>query len=720
MIGDPVSRVDGRLKVTGAARYSAEWPIDKLAYGVIVQSTVAKGMITAIDVELARSTPGVIAVYTADNAPRLTDKGRAAMKPPSGRELSLLQDRRVRYNGEPIGLVVAETFEQATHAASLVRAQYESHPPLIDMQAALASAYPYPANINGTSPSATHRGNFAAGLAEADAQIDVTFTAPIETHNSMEPHNTIAQWDGDQLTLYDSTQFVYGVKRFAAKIFELPEANVRVISHFTGGAFGSKGSAWSHVILAAMAARALNRPVKVVLSRKQMFGLVGARPHTVQYLALGAKKDGTLTAMRHRSISSTSTLEEWVEPVTLATRLMYSCPNQETAHEIVRLDIGTPTFNRGPGESSGVFALESGMDELAVKLGMDPIELRLRNYAERDPESGLAWSSKSLRECYALGAAKFGWSRRRAEPRSVRDGDAFVGIGMSSATYPARRAPASALARIMPDGMIVVQAATHELGTGTYTIMTQIAADALAVPIERVRFELGDTRLPENPISAGSLTAQSTGTAVHLAAIALRDKLAALGGSAVTVASAQALVAGNGGQPIEARADAKPGDEAKAFSMHSFGAVFAEVRVDASLGSVQLSRMLGAYGVGRILNPKTARSQMIGGMIYGLGMALTEDTILDLRTGRYLNADLAEYLVPVNADIPEIDVLFMDEHDPQTNPLGTKGIGEIGCVGVAAAIANAVYNATGVRVRELPITVEKLMGGARVRGEEEG
>ncbi len=710
MIGDPVSRVDGRLKVTGAARYSAEWPIDNLAYGVIVQSTVAKGMITAFDTEHARSSPGVVAVYTADNAPALPDKGRAAMKPPAGRELSLLQDRAVRYNGEPIGLVVAEKFEQATHAASLVRAQYESHTPLIDMQSALPSAYPYKPNINGSFPPATQRGDLAAGLAAADARIDATFTAPIETHNSMEPHNTIAQWDGDQLTLYDSTQFVYGVKRFIAKIFGIPEANVRVISHFTGGAFGSKGAPWSHVVLAAMAARALNRPVKVVLTRKQMFGLVGARPHTVQHLKLGARKDGTLTAMEHRSISSTSSFEEWVEPVTLATRLMYACSNQQTAHELVRLDVGTPTFNRGPGESSGIFALESAMDELAVKLAMDPIELRLRNYAERDPESGLEWSSKSLRQCYSLGAERFGWSRRRAEPRSVRDGDAFVGIGMSSATYPARRAPASALARLMPDGMIVVQAATHELGTGTYTIMTQIAADALGVPIERVRFELGDTRLPENPISAGSLTAQSTGTAVHLAAVALHDKIAAMRGDVTTIVSARDLVTRGGGQPIEARADAKPGDEQKAFSMHSFGAIFAEVRVDASLGTVKLSRMLGAYGVGRILNPKTARSQMIGGMIYGLGMTLTEDTLLDARTGRYLNADLAEYLVPVNADIPEIDVMFMDERDPQTNPLGTKGIGEIGCVGVTAAIANAVYNATGVRVRDLPITLDKILG----------
>ena len=631
------------------------------------------------------------------------------MTPPSGRILSLLQDRSVRYNGEPIGLVVAETFEQATHAASLVRAQYESQIPVIDMQAALPSAYPYKPNINGSSPPSTQRGDLQAGLAGAHARIDATYTAPIETHNSMEPHNTTAQWNGDQLTLYDSTQFVYGVKRFVAKIFGLPEANVRVISHFTGGAFGSKGSAWSHVVLAAMAARALNRPVKVVLTRKQMFGLVGARPHTVQHLTVAATIDGTLTGIRHRSISSTSMLEEWLEPVTLATRLMYACPNQETAHEIVRLNTGTPTFNRGPGESSGIFGLESAMDELAAKLRIDPIELRLRNYAERDPESGQEWSSKSLRDCYRKGAEQFGWSRRAAEPRTVRHGDELVGIGMASCTYPARRAPASAVARLMPDGTIVVQAATHELGTGTYTIMTQIAADALGVPVDRVRFELGDTLFPENPISAGSLTAQSSGTAVHLAATALHDKIAVLGGDISSVQAAQSFVTNNGNAPIEARADAKTGDEQKQFSMHSFGAVFAEVRVDESLGTIRLSRMLGSYGVGRIINPKTARSQMIGGMIYGLGMTMFEHTVLDARTGRYMNADLAEYHVAVNADIPEIDVLFMDERDPYTNPLGTKGIGEIGCVGVTAAVANAVYNATGVRVRDLPITLDKVL-----------
>jgi xanthine dehydrogenase YagR molybdenum-binding subunit len=376
--------------------------------------------------------------------------------------------------------------------------------------------------------------------------------------------------------------------------------------------------------------------------------------------------------------------------------------------ELVRLNLGTPTFNRGPGESTGTFGLESAIDELAARLGVDPIALRLRNYAEADPESGRPWSSKSLRQCYAQGAARIGWSARPPRARSMRDGDALVGLGMSTATYPARRLPASALARLTADGAIVVQAATHELGTGTYTSMTQIAADALGVPVDRIRFELGDTNYPENPISAGSMTASSTGPAVHAAAFALRDRIASLGGQAADAASCRALVAQHD-MPIEGRASVKAGSEVQQYSMHSFGAVFAEVRVDLDLGQIRVARVVGAYGAGRILNPKTARSQFVGGIIYGLAMALTEHTAIDTRTGRYLNADLSEYLVPVNADVPDIDVILIDEEDPHVNPLGVKGIGEIGTTGVAAAVANAVYHATGVRVRDLPITLDKLM-----------
>jgi len=708
MIGDPLNRVDGRLKVTGGARYSAEWPIEQLAYGVIVQSTIARGTIVSLDTAAAAALPGVLAVLTVDNAPRLPEQGRAGANPPAGRVLSLLQSREIRYNGEPIGIVVAESFEQATHAASLVRAAYRTDTPAIDMNRELPSAQPYSQKILGQFEPASHRGDVSAALAQADVTVDATYTTPLETHNAMEPHATIAQWEGEQLTLYDATQYLYGVKRFVAKTLGIPDERVRVISKFVGGAFGSKGSAWSHVVLAAMAARHVERPVKVVLTRRQMFGPVGARPYTVQRLTIGARTDGSITAIRQDVASSTSTFEDWVESSTLQTRMLYDVPNVDTSQKLVRLNLGTPTFNRGPGESSGTFGLESAIDEIAARLGMDPVAMRMKNYAERDPESGRPFSSKSLRACYAHAAERFGWSRRTAAPRSMRDGDTLVGFGMSTATYPAKKQPASALARLLADGVILVQAATHELGTGTYTAMSQVAAKALDVPVGRIRFELGDSDYPENPISAGSMTAASTGPAVHAAALALGQRIEALGGRASDVQGCRALVAQNGGRPIEARASVKPGDEVRRYSMHSFGAVFAEVRVDPDLGDIRVARIVAAYGAGQILNAKTARGQLAGGIVYGIAMALHEQTAIDPRTGRYLNADLSEYLVPVNADVPDIDVMLIDEPDAHVDPIGVKGIGEIGTTGVAAAIANAVFHATGVRVRDLPITLDKV------------
>jgi xanthine dehydrogenase YagR molybdenum-binding subunit len=709
VIGDSINRLDGRLKVTGGARYTAEWPLDHLAYGVIVQSTIPHGAIVSIDTAAAAALPGVLAVLTADNAPTLPQQGKAAVSPPAGRVLSLLQDREVRYNGEPIALVIAETFEQATYAAFLVKASYRADAPALDMEKELPNAQPYTKKILGQFEPASSRGDATAALDRADVRIDGTFRTPLETHNAMEPHSTIAQWEGDRLTLYDATQYVYGVKRFVAKTFGIPEDRVRVVSKFVGGAFGSKGSAWSHVVLAAMAAVHVNRPVKVVLTRRQMFGPVGARPYTVQHLTVGGRKDGTITAIKQDVASSTSTFEDWVESSTLQTRMLYNVPNVDTAQRLVRLNLGTPTFNRGPGESSGTFGLESAIDELAARLGVDPIDLRLKNYAETDPETGRPFSSKSLRECYARAAERFGWSRRNPRPGSMRDGDALIGLGMSTATYPAKRQPASAIARLTADGTILVQAATHEFGTGTYTSMTQVAAEAVGVPVERIRFELGDTNFPENPISAGSMTAASTGPAVHAASRALRQQIESLGGRPADVASCRSLVVKNLGRDIEARASAKPGDEQQRYSLHSFGAVFAEVRVDAELGEIRVPRVVAAYGVGRVLNAKTARSQLIGGIIYGIAMALHEHTAIDARSGRYLNADLSEYLVPVNADVGDIDVLLVDEHDPYVDPIGVKGIGEIGTTGVAAAVANAVWHATGIRVRDLPITLDKIL-----------
>jgi len=708
MIGDPVNRIDGRQKVTGGATYSAEWPIDGLAYGVIVQSTVAKGQITSMDTREASALPGVLLVMTPENAPRLPQGGRAAVSPPAGRVVTVLQDREVHYNGQPVALVVATTFEQATYAASLVKIAYQEQPPLVDMEKGLASATPVTEKMTGNTEPASSRGDVEGALTAAPVRVEAVYTTPLETHNAMEPHATIAQWDGDRLTLHDSTQYVYGVKRFIAKTLGMPETNVRGISKFVGGAFGSKGSAWSHVVLAAMAAQMAKRPVKVVLARRHMFGPVGARPYTVQRFAIGAERDGRITAIRQDVTSSTSTLEDWVETASLQTRMLYDVANVATKQNLVRLNVGTPTFNRGPGESTGTFGLESALDELAYELAIDPVQLRLKNYAEKDPETGLPFSSKSLRACYQQGAERFGWKRRTPGPRSMRNGDLLVGMGVATATYPAKRQPAQALARLSADGTILVQAATHEFGTGTYTSMSQVAADALGIDVGRVRFELGDTDFPENPISAGSMTSASTGPAVHAAALALKERLTQASVDQNDRDACRAL-AQRSTDPVKGRSQVKPGPEHKQYSMHSFGAVFAEVHVDPLTGEVRIARVVGAYAAGRILNLKTATSQMYGGITYGLAMALQEYTAIDPRSGRYLNADLGEYHVPVNADIRGLDVIMIPEEDPHVDPIGVKGIGEIGTTGVAAAVANAVYHATGVRVRDLPITLDKLL-----------
>jgi xanthine dehydrogenase YagR molybdenum-binding subunit len=748
IVGTPINRVDGRRKVTGAARYTAEIPIAEMTYAVIVQSTIGRGTIERVDTSAAQMLPGVIKVLTHENMPKLESLekferegggGGSGGGRPTGRALSLFQNNRVEYNGQPIALVVADSFEAAAQGASCVRVFYHEETPIVDMVTALPTAYPYTQKVLGHEPPATRRGDLQAGLAAADVRVDIAYTTPMESHNPMEMHATIAAWEGVHVTLWDSTQNVYGVRGTIAKSLSIPSENVRVISHFVGGAFGSKGSAWSHVVLAAMAARDVGRPVKLVLTRRQMFGPVGGRPHTVQQVTLGATRDGTLTALRHDSTSSTSTIEEWLESCVLATRILYDCPNEETSHHLVRLNVGTPTYMRAPGEASGLFALESALDELAYVLEMDPIALRLKNYAEADPDSGKPWSSKSLRECYALGAERFGWSRRDPMPRSMRehgrDGEQLVGMGMATATYPARRMPASAEACIHPDGHVVIKAATHDLGTGTYTVLAQLAADAIGVPIDRIEIQLGDTDLPQNPISAGSMTVASTGSAVHLAAMAARDKVVqlavsdpgsplhgarhgdvVLGDGRLTIRGTPqrgetivSLLQRHGGRPIEGRADAKPGDEAQRYAMHAFGAIFVEVRVDPDLGTVRVARAVGTYGVGRVLNPKTARNQLMGGITFGIGMALMEHTLTDPRNGRYMNADIAEYHIPVHADVPPIEVLFVDEKDEHVDPIGAKGIGEIGMTGVAAAIANAVYHATGVRVRDLPITLDKVL-----------
>ncbi len=708
-IGAPMDRVDGRLKVTGAAKYSAEMPADRMAYAVIVQSTVANGTITRLDTAAARSVPGVIEILTHENAPKLPPQKAG---PPASRILALLQDNVVRYNGQPIALVVADTFEHATDAAHRVTATYASTKPVTVMKSVAGTAYP-PAGGFGRKPD-SKKGDVDAGLRQAAVKVEHTYTTPIENHNPMEPHATIAVPDGDKLTVYDATQYVVGDRDTIAKTLGLPPENVRLICYFTGGGFGCKGTVWSHVPLAAMAARALQRPVKLVLTRRQMYGPVGARPQTEQQIALGALKDGTLTAVRHDVLSHTSRFEDFSEPSAMVTRMLYESPNIETKHRLVKLDLGTPTYQRAPGEATGTFALESAMDELAVALHMDPLALRLKNYAEKDPDSGHPFSSKSLRECYRIASERFGWSKRNMTPGAMREGNALIGHGMATATYPTNRSKASAIATATLDANnmvhVLVQSASQDIGTGTYTVMTQIAADALGLPTSDVRFELGDSRMPPSPVSGGSMTAASTGSAVHAACTELRSRAMALRQPNETLVN---TLSRQPGRQLSVTVDSAPGSERQNYSMHSFGAVFAEVRVDRDLGEIRVPRIVSAYGAGRILNAKTARSQFIGGVVWGVGMALEEETLVDRKSGRYVNSDLAEYHVPVNADIGTLDVSFVDEVDTIVNPIGVKGIGEIGITGVAAAIANAVYNATGVRVRDLPITLDKVMGPSR-------
>jgi xanthine dehydrogenase YagR molybdenum-binding subunit len=728
-IGKPLDRTDGPQKLRGSARYTADIALPGLTHAALVQSTVAAGRIVRIDMERAASVNGVLAILTHENAEKLPEGGNAGYGPPAGRIMTLLQDDAVHYNGQPIALVIADTLEAAAHAASLVEASYEERTPVLDFEDGKPHA------VQPEDEDDYNRGNPSQAIDAASVRLTATYTTPLEYHNPMEPHATTAVWEGDRLTLYDSSQFISGVRKVVAKAFGMSESRVRVVSHHVGGGFGGKGSVWSHVVLAAMAAKAVGRPVRLALERPQMYGPVGYRPRTEQRIAIGAAEDGRLEAITHDFLSDTSKIEEWTENCGSTTRMLYLCPDLRTSGRLVKLDIGTPTFLRAPGHTPGSFALESAMDELAYRLGIDPIELRLRNHAGRDPERDQDWSSKSLRECYALGAARFGWSRRTPEPRSMREGHALIGMGMATATYPAHRMRASASAEFLADGTALVRSGTQEIGTGTYTVMTQIAAQTLGLRLERVRFELGDTDFPRAPITAGSMTVASVGPAVQAACEALREKLvsAAIGDTASPLCGAaepdvevedgvlrlraepsrcesiEALLARHRGPSLRAQVDHRPGDESRRYSMHGFGAVFAEVRVDEDLSEIRVPRVIGSYAVGRIINEKTARNQVVGGIVWGIGMALTEQALLDHRTGRIVNSNLAEYLVPVNADVGRIEVHFVDEYDPHVNSLGAKGIGEIGITGVAAAIANAVFHATGRRIRDLPITLEKLL-----------
>jgi xanthine dehydrogenase YagR molybdenum-binding subunit len=737
-IGAPLDRVDGHQKVTGAATYSAEYQLPGITYAVLVGSTIAKGRITSLDTRAAERAPGVLAVVTHLNSPKVPGFDTAGKDPSQpatvGGPLKVFHDDKIRFNDQPIAVVVADTFERARYAARLVQAQYAPEKHQTNLEDNKPQAFlPTSAKKNPKSPMADYQRGTADAYKSGALKVEGEYVIPTEMHHPMELQAITAHWEApDRLTLYDKTQGTLATRRDFAKEWNLPEANVKVIATFVGGAFGNALHSWPHESAAIIAARVVNRPVKLMLTREQMFTMVGYRPYTWQKVGMSATADGKITAITHESIGQTSTYEEFTESTLAQTRMMYAAPNLTTRYRLAALDIGSPIWMRGPGEATGAFALESAMDEMAHLLNLDPLDFRLRNYTDQDPEKNRPWSTKFLKECYKLGADRIGWSKRQLKPGSLRDGEWLVGYGMGVGTFGAHRGGAHASAQLRPDGTVLLQCATTDIGPGTGTAMTQIAADTLGLPPAKIRFELGHSDYPQAGTQGGSSTVNSVGPAVQEACLALKDKLRELAGAGqpafaaakkddvqladgyLTLASAPATrvaykdllkQAGTAAVTVEA----KPGNEGQQYSMYSFSVHFAEVRVHELTGEVRVSKLVSCADAGTIINQKTAANQMKGGAVGGIGMALMEHAVIDDRYGRYVTKDFADYHVPVHADAPAVEVAFVNQPDYHVNALGTKGIGEIATIGVAPAIANAVFNATGKRVRELPITPDKLV-----------
>ncbi|MCW2886568.1 MAG: xanthine dehydrogenase YagR molybdenum-binding subunit [Streptosporangiaceae bacterium] len=686
--GSALDRVEGLEKVTGRARYAFEnFPAD-LAYAVPVQAAIARGEVRAVDVDAVLGRPGVIAAIWHGNAPRLAATDNA--------DLAVFQSPRVAFRGQYIAVVVAETFEDAKEAARLLKVEYAAEEHDVRLRTDHPKMY-RPERVNPAFPADTEQGDPDTALTVAPVVVDEVYSTPAEHNNPMEPHATIAAWDGDVLTMHDSNQGASAVRDTVAPLFGVPPGNVRVISPHVGGGFGSKGSPRPHVIVAALAARHVGRPVKLAVTRQQMFAVTGYRTPTIQRVRLGANADGRLTAIVHDAFEQSSTITEFAEQTTTPTRIMYAAPHRRTTHRLVRLDVPTPSWMRAPGECPGMFALESAMDELAIACKMDPVELRIRNEPDVDPESRLPFSSRNLVACLREGARRFGWAGRDPTPGVRRQGRMLYGTGVAASTYPVYRRPSQATAQAHPDGRFTVRIAASDIGTGARTVLTQIAADTLGTSPEEVRVEIGDSALPSASLAGGSMGTASWGTAVVRACEALVEELDRRNGDvpAAGLESSADTTEEIGGQRKLAR--------------HAFGAQFAEVGVDVDTGETRVLRLLGVFAAGRIINPKTARSQFIGGMTMGLSMALFEESLMDREFGDYLNRDLAQYHVAASADVRDIEALWVDEDDQDLNPMGTKGIGEIGIVGTAAAVANAVHHATGLRVRDLPIRLDKLV-----------
>jgi xanthine dehydrogenase YagR molybdenum-binding subunit len=731
-VGTQLSRIDGPLKVAGKARFAGEVPYDDLLFAAVLFSSIARGRITEIETIAAEAAAGVALIMTYRNAPRMGAPKIFGESPMAAgpSDLPVMQDDNIHWNGQPIAVVLAETQEQADHAKSLIRVSYELESAVISFEAAKANAHP-PKSILGEPPE-MEIGDAEAALADAPFKVDEHYRTPRHNHNAIELHAATVAWDGDKLTIHDASQMVHQTAWTIADMFGIHEDQVRVLSPFVGGGFGGK-CMWYHQVLAAAASKLAGRPVRLVLSREGVFRSVGGRTCTEQRVALGAKADGTLSALIHTGVVAMTTHNSCPEQFSFPARHLYAADAIKLAQEVADMDMLANTFMRAPGESVGTFALESAIDELAIAMDVDPIELRRRWEPEKDPTSGLEFSSRHIVEAYRRGAERFGWRHRNPKPGATRDGEWLIGHGVATATYPYYRMPgAGARITMSAEGHALVQIATHEMGMGTATVQIQHAADRLGLPVHKVSFEYGDTTLPQGTLAGGSNQTASVVAAVRAASDALFDELLRLAGNASPLAGLKAdeleardeglasaqdqsraetyatILKRAGRDELVAEAAAPPPLEQQKYSMHSYGAQFCEIRVNEITGEARVSRFLGSFDTGRILNPKTAASQFRGGIIMGLGLALTEETMFDERSGRIVNPSLAEYHVPVHLDVPHIDVIWNDIPDPHS-PLGLHGIGEIGITGVGAAVANAIYNATGKRIRELPITLDKLL-----------
>lgn len=695
-----LSRVDGRLKVTGAAKYSAEYNVKGVTYGVLVGSTITKGSIKSIDTKQAERAPGVLTVITYLNCPNIPGY-HIENAPPKG-PLKIFLDNKIYFNGQPIALIIADTFEQALFASSLIKADYNKEQHQTDLKHNLD---------NGVSPNNSKdyvRGQEDA-YKSAPIKIEQEYILPTEVHNPMELHAIIARWDADdKITVWDKTQGVKSTQRNIALAFKLPPENVQVTSPFVGGAFGAALRTWPHEIAAVVAAKVVKRPVKLVLGRADMFTSVGYRPYTWQKVGLGATPDGKLVGITHEASGQTSVYEDFTEGVVNISQLMYASPNVNTRYRLVSLNVNTPTPMRGPGEATGAYALESALDELSYLLNIDPIELRLRNYAETDPSTGKPYSSKFLKEAYQLGADKIGWNERSQKPGSVVKDGWLVGYGMGAGMFGAYRGNATVTAKLTADGILTLQTAVTDIGPGTGTAMASIGSEMMGISPEKVRINLGDSSFPPSPTQGGSQVTSTVGSAVHDACMELKDKFKQLNGGSDSADYVQLLKKNNLTQ-LEVTTSSKGGAEMGNYAAYSWSVHFIQVHVNPVTGVVKVNKAVAVADAGHIVSPKTAASQIKGGSVMGIGMALMEEAVIDHRYGRLVNNNLADYHMPVHADIPQVEALFVNKPDPYLNPMGAKGMGEIATIGVAAAVANAVYNATGKRIRELPITPDKLI-----------